>query len=108
MQVGAVNQLLPEGVYIYIPKVNKVTNVIQIPTGGETASLDYASQDDYIVIKMQQGEALVALVVHKTYLPLWLIITIIGASVAFVSVMVSIFVAVRRKTKQKYSRYDKI
>lgn len=108
MQVGAVNQLIPDGVYVYIPKVNKTTKVIQIPTGGEPSSLEYLPENEYIVIKMQQGEALIAIVVRTTYLPLWLIIVIIAASIGGVGVIVAIFVAIRRKTKQKYSRYDKI
>ena len=108
LQVGSMNLTIPEGLYVYIPKINKVTQVVQVFKEGETQSLEPKGQDNYIVVKVTEGDAKFAVITNTTYLPLWAIILIVVASAVFIGVMVLIFIIVRRRTKNKYKAYDRI
>ena len=108
LQVGSMNLTIPEGLYVYIPKINKVTQVVQVFKEGETQSLEPKGQDIYIVVKVTEGDAKFAVITNTTYLPLWAIILIVVASAVFIGVMVLIFIIVRRRTKNKYKAYDRI
>ena len=108
IQVNGINQVIPEGLYICLPNVNKVTKVFQKIDNETTESVDYVVKDGFIVVKAQKGKAVFGVVVKTTYLPLWLIILIVGASIAAVGLIVVIFIVVRRKSKRKYQRFDRI
>ena len=108
MRVGAVNQLVPQGLYIYIPKVNKVTKVLQVPDEDQIQELKSLPDNDYTIVKVIRGQAVFGVIVRTTYLPLWAIILIIVAAALVVGIFVVLFIIIRRKTKQKYSKYDKI
>ena len=108
LRVGVVNQLVPQGLYIYLPKVNKITKVLQVTDGNNVEKIEYLPQDEYTVVRVEQGEALFSIVTRTTYLPLWLIILIICLILLLLAILILIFILIRRKSKQKYSSYDKI
>lgn len=108
IQVDGVNLKVPSGLYVYMPKVNKVTKVIQVPNNDMYFNLEYAQEANFIVVKVQQGEALFGITARTTYLPLWAIILIVIGSLILIAIMVFIFILIRRRTKNKYSSYDKI
>jgi len=108
LRVGVVNQLLPEGVYVYLPKAKKTTQVIQKVDDNKFENLDFTSQKNFTVVKVKTGQAEFAMVVSTTYLPLWLIILIIFLALAIIGLITFVFIAVRRRSKNKYSSYDKI
>ena len=108
VQIGGINQAIPEGLYICLPKVNKVTKVFQKINNQTTESVDYVVRDGYIVVKAQQGRAVFGVVIKTTYLPLWLIILIVAASLVGVGLIVLAFILIRRRSKRKYQRFDKI
>ncbi|MBO5910434.1 MAG: hypothetical protein J6Q15_02880, partial [Clostridia bacterium] len=108
MQVNSINIQLPEGLYVYIPKINKITKVIQVPEEKVSETLEYSQQTEYTIIKVAQGEALIGVIVHTTYLPLWAIILIVIGGIILVGILVIIFIIIRRRTKRKYSVYDRI
>jgi len=108
LQKGAVNLQLPNNVYVYIPKVDRVDKVYQVQQDKEFYDTQVSSQQSYTVIKVNQGSALLGVVVQTTYMPLWAIILIVALSAVVIGIAVTIFIIVRRKTKEKYSRYDKI
>lgn len=108
VQVGTVTQSIPEGAYVYLPKVKKVTQVIQMPSSQESESLEIQLNEEYTVVKVLEGEAFFGVIVKTTYLPIWAIILIVVGSITIVGILVTVFVIIRRKTKQKYSKYDRI
>ena len=108
IQVGSVNQLVPEGAYVYLPKAKKVTKVVQVPDEQDSQNLDILPQEKFVVVRVGEGEALFGVVVRTTYLPLWAIILIVIASALVILVIVMTFIIIRRKTKGKYKSYDRI
>ena len=108
LQLDGINQLIPQGLYVYAPKVNKTTKVLQVPGDTSSQNLQFAQNDGYTIIKVTKGEALIGVVVRTTYLPLWLIVVIVLLSATGVGIIVTLFIIIRRKTKRKYSSYDKI
>ena len=108
LQTKGVNILIPEGLYICIPKINKVSKVMQVPDDGTSQNLDMYTQDNYIIVRAQEGRAKLGVIANTVYLPLWAIILIVMGSLLLVGGMVLAFILIRRKTRGKYSRYDKI
>ncbi len=108
VQINGINQLVPEGLYIYMPTTNKVTKVFQNAGNDKTENVEYVVQDGFIVVKAHKGKAIFGVVVKTTYLPLWLIILIVASSLAVVGLIVLLFIIIRRRSKRKYQRFDKI
>lgn len=107
MRVGFVEQLVPDGLYVFIPKVNKITKVVQV-TDNEKSPIEYLLQNNYTILKVGRGDGTFAVVSRTVYLPLWLIILIVCLILLLITIIVMIFILIRRKAKQKYSSYDKI
>ena len=108
LRIGVVNQLVPQGLYIYLPKIKNTTKAIQVVNDNSVEIVDHASQKGYTVVKVDKGDAVFAVVTKTIYLPLWLIILIIALSILLIIIIVIIFIAIRRKRQNKYSAYDKI
>ena len=108
LQVNSVNLQISDGLYVYIPKTNKTTKVVQVYQDDACESLKFGNQGDYTIVKVVKGEALLGVVADTTYLPLWAIILIVIGALLLVGTFVVIFIIVRRKTKNKYSKYDRI
>ena len=107
--VGGVEQIMPEGLQIYLPKAKKATQVHQQTSDSENIQeVKFASNNDYIVVKTERGRCVFAVVVDTTFLPLWAIILIVTGSLLAVSGIVTVFIVVRVKAKRKYGSYDKI
>ena len=108
VQIKGINQNIPEGLYIYLPNVNKITKVFQKTGNEKSESVDYVVEGGFIVVKAHEGRAIFGLVVKTTYLPLWLIVLIVAASLSAIGLIVLIFIIIRRRSKRKYQRFDKI
>ena len=108
MKIGVVEQLIPEGLYVFIPKVNKVTKVVQINDGEATTELQHSNQEEYTIIKVKRGDGSFAVMARTVYLPLWLIILIICLILLLIIIIIVVVMIIRRKAKNKYSAYDKI
>ena len=108
LQVNSVNQVVPEGLYISLPKVNKTSKIIQLPNSNNPYSLDFTTQNNETLIKVEGGKALFSLLVKTTYLPLWIILLIIVLSLVVVGLVIGVIIIIRRKTKNKYKKYDTI
>ncbi len=108
MQVGSVSQLVPQGLYIYLPKIKKTSKMMQVPDSSTAEKVEHTQNGGYIIVKAEKGEALFGVVINTTYLPLWVIILIVILSLIIVAVVVFIFILIRRKMKQKYKSYEKI
>lgn len=108
LRVGVVEQIMPEGLYLYIPKTNKTTKIIQAVDNENIENIEYSLQKDYTAVKVQSGDAVLGIIVKTTYLPLWLIMLIILLIILLIIIIVLIFMWIRRKAKNKYSKYDRI
>jgi len=108
LRVGVVDQLVPQGLYVYLPKVNKTTKVLQATSADEIQELDYISQEKHTAIKIETGEGMFSVLVNTTYIPLWAIVLIVAAALLLLLIIVIIVILIRRKVKKKYSAYDKI
>lgn len=107
--VGGDEQIMPEGLQIYLPKAKKATQVHQQTSDSENIQeVKFALNDGYIVAKTERGRCVFAVVVDTTFLPLWAIILIVAGALLAVGGMVTVFIVVRIKAKRKYGSYDKI
>ncbi|MFQ6723853.1 MAG: YDG domain-containing protein, partial [Clostridia bacterium] len=108
MQVNTLSIQLPEGVFVYLPKTNKVTKVMQIVANDSSVKLERFNNNEFIVVKIVKGNAVFGVVAKTSYLPLWAIVLIVIGSLAVIGGIVVVVIIIRRKVKGKYSRYDRI
>lgn len=107
IRVGVLNNDIPEGLYIFIPNINKLSKVVQV-SDEEVGLMDYNIQDDYIMVRLDNVDARICLIAQTSYLPLWVIILIVAICAVVVVGVVIIFIIIRRRTKRKYSVNDRI
>ncbi len=108
MRINYVKQFVPQGLYVYLPKVANTSKVVQLLNEEQKEIKEHSSQKSYTVVKVDQGKGEFAIVTQRTYLPLWMIILIVIASATAIGIAVFVFILIRRKRKSKYSAYDKI
>ena len=107
MQTGVITKDLPEGLYLYMPSVSKLSKVIL--TNGETAeAVKHSVQDGVVIIKTGGSSAMICVISETIYLPLWQILLIVLAVGIIIAVLILIFIIIRRKKKNKYSVNDRI
>ncbi len=106
--IDGVQQAISSGLYVYLPKVDKLEQIIQFVNTNKITTLESNTQEDYTIIKVEQGQAKFAVLVSRTYIPLWLIILIASSSVLVIGVFAGIIIVIRQKSKNKYNKYNKI
>ena len=84
LRIGGVNQQIPAGLHISLPKVSRTLRIYQFPTSTTFYKMDYTVEDSATTFVARRGDAVFSLVVKTTYLPLWLILVIIALSVIII------------------------
>ena len=108
LQVEGVNRIVPEGLYMSIPKVAKTSKILQISNMTLPEEINFTTENSEFIIKVESGKGLFCLVIKTTYLPLWLIILIVVLSLSVIGLIVGVIIIIRRKTQKKYKKYDMI
>ncbi|MBQ3502293.1 MAG: hypothetical protein IJA72_01335, partial [Clostridia bacterium] len=103
-----ISQSIPAGLYLYLPKINKLEQAIQLVDDDTINTVETLPIDGYSVIKMEPGSGTFAILVSRTYVPLWVIILIVSLSILAVAVFAGIIIIMKHKSKNKYSAYNKI
>lgn len=109
---GGVETSLPNDLYISLPTVDRLTNVVYL-TGETTGDLTYTAQEDEgtILVDLSQFEANVdtlLLIRQRPLLQLWQILLIVFLLLLLIIIIIIIIIITRRRRKEKDSVNDKI
>lgn len=108
MKIGVATSSLNSGLYLYMPRDGKLSKVLHFYEENDADELPIQVEDDYDIIKIEQGQTKLAILRRTTYIALWVIILIVALALLFISLLVLIFIIIRKRKRKKYSVNDKI
>lgn len=111
LQSGITTIDLPSGLYLYMPEMKKLSKIVLANNDDvELAKYTIDTEENAGMIKIKIGEqsANICLLSQTTYLPLWQILLIVLISGIIIAILILLFIALRNKSKKKYSAHDKI
>jgi len=96
------------GAYMVFEPFKDVSNIYMI-SDNQAIKIEHNSSKNAVNFKISSSQTdLFAIVLDRTYLPIWLIILIVVIILLFIILIVILFIVFKKKRKQKYAEHDKI